>query len=225
MRPHWDAKAHAWEEHLPTSDLFAELLTVVMDAAQPKDGEVVLDLGAGSGFLAIPFAERAGRVYAVDHSQKMLDVLRDKLGRVERPVVIQRTDLRRFHPAEPVEIIVSNYALHHLRHRAKRRLLTSCFAWTRPGGRIVIADIMVPLTLRPGQSAPLVGKLWSIASRGVPGYWRIVKNGVRWVFGRGEYPMALSTWTDVLRDAGFRDVGGRPVGRESGVAWGTRPDD
>jgi SAM-dependent methyltransferase len=223
MRPHWDAKADGWDGHLPRTELFAELRETVLSAAHPSDRDVAIDLGSGSGFLTIPMAGCVRRLYAVDHSQRMLEHLGDKLADEGLRVVAARGDLRTCTPPEPVDIVVSNYALHHLGHSAKIELLERCRTWMNPGGRIVVADLMVPLTLRPGQSAPLVRKVRSIAAKGLPGYWRIAKNAVRWAAGRGEYPASLEFWTRALCEAGFADVGGRRVGAESGVAWATRP--
>jgi SAM-dependent methyltransferase len=222
MRPHWDAMADRWDADLPRSPLFATLLEAIADAAAVRSTDVVVDLGAGSGFLTIPLAGRARRLYAVDHSRKMLERLSGKLAGDGRTVVATRADLRSFDPPEPVDVVVSNYALHHLRHANKVELLRRCRAWMNPGGRIVVGDLMVPLTLRPGQSAPLLRKLRSIAAKGLPGYWRIAKNAARWATGRGEYPASVTFWTQALRDAGFTGVGGRTVGTESGVAWGVR---
>lgn len=223
MRPHWDAKADRWEGHLPRSDLFAELRETVLSAAAPTESDIALDLGAGSGFLTVPMAACVQRLYAVDHSQRMLEHLASRLSEEGLRVVSLRADLRRFVPPEPVDVIVSNYALHHLRHPAKDVLLGRCRDWMKPGGRIVVADMMIPLTLRPGQSAPLWRKVRSIAAKGIPGYWRIAKNVVRWAAGRGEYPATLEFWMEALGRAGFEDVDGRPVGAESGVVWGSRP--
>lgn len=223
MRPHWDAKAATWDGHLPQSELFAELLETVMGAARPSRSDVVLDLGAGSGFLTLPMAGAAGSVLAVDHSTAMLSRLSDRLGEAGLSARATRADLRSFEPPGPVDVVVSNYALHHLSHSGKRELLRRAENWLRPGGRIAVSDLMVPLTLRPGESAALVGKVLSIARKGVPGYWRIAKNVARWATGRGEYPASLEFWTSALRDAGFHDVDGRRIGRESGVAWGVKP--
>jgi SAM-dependent methyltransferase len=223
MRPHWDAKADGWDVHLPRTELFAELRETVLGAAAPTPPDVAIDLGSGSGFLTIPIAGRVRRLYAVDHSERMLEHLGDQLGREGLHVLAARGDLRACAPPEPVDIVVSNYALHHLGHGAKVELLQRCRTWMNPGGRIVVGDLMVPLTLRPGQSAPLLGEVRSIAAKGIPGYWRIAKNVVRWAAGRGEYPASLEFWTRALREAGFEDVGGRRVGAESGVVWGVRP--
>ena len=124
-----------------------------------------------------------------------------------------------------MDVVVSNYALHHLSHPAKSQLVAACYDWTEPAGRICIADLMVPLTLRPGQSGPLLRKVRRLAGRGKGGYWRIAKNGVRWAVGRGEYPATLSFWREALRRGGFEDVGGRLVGTESGVVWGRKAQD
>lgn len=222
MRPHWDSKAASWDGHLPRSDLFAELLQTVMDATRPAAADVVLDLGAGSGFLTVPMAAVGADVLAVDHSTAMLALLAERLGEAGLSVRATRSDLRSFAPPQPVDVVVSNYALHHLSHAQKHDLLRRSRDWLRPGGRIAVADLMVPLTLRPGESGPLVRKVLSIARKGVPGYWRIAKNAVRWATGRGEYPASLEFWTSALREAGFDGVDGRRVGQESGVAWGTK---
>ncbi len=224
LRPHWDAKAGTWDAHLPRSDLFAELLDTVLGAARPGPGDVALDLGAGSGFLTIPIAARAARTYALDHSQEMLRLLGDRVAAEGRTLFAKRGDLAGFAPPpERVDVVVSNYALHHLSHEGKRRLLRDAHDFMAPGGRFVVSDLMVPLTLRPGESGPLIRKVASIARKGPAGWWRIAKNLVRWGTGRGEYPASLEFWQGALHAAGFVDVGGRHVGEESGVAWGTKP--
>jgi 2-polyprenyl-3-methyl-5-hydroxy-6-metoxy-1,4-benzoquinol methylase len=225
MNSLWDARATGWDQHLPSSDLFTQLLEQVMDASEVSGNDLAVDLGAGSGFITLPLADRTQKVYAVDASQKMLDQLRRKLDGSTTRVELVACDLREFTPPEKVDVVVSNYALHHLRHPAKRALLRRSHDWLRPGGRMVVSDLMVDLTLRPGQSAPLTRRLRSIASKGLPGYWRIGKNGLRWMLGRGEYPAGLDFWQQALAEAGFQEVGGSRVGSESGVVWGVRPPD
>jgi SAM-dependent methyltransferase len=222
MRPLWDPRAEVWDQHLPASDLFSTLRDAVLLAADLGLRDVAIDLGAGSGFLTLPLAEQAARVVAVDKSPRMLDQLRFKLEGSEAAVQLIAQDLLAFTPSEKVDVIVSNYALHHLRHSAKRELLRRCNHWLRPGGRIVVSDLMVALTFRPGQSAALTRRLRSIAAKGIPGYWRIAKNGIRLVAGRGEYPADLDFWTRALREAAFLNVNGRQIGSESGVAWGIK---
>jgi SAM-dependent methyltransferase len=222
MRPHWDAKASNWDHQLPRSDLFDELLDTILAVASPTAQDVVVDLGAGTGFVTIPVAEQAARVYAVDHSRRMLEQLSDKLAARRLSVRVALGDLGRVSPPEPIDLVVSNYALHHLSHRRKRELLRRCRDWLKPGGRIVVSDLMVPLTLRPGQSGPLRRKIRSIMAKGPKGYWRIAKNLVRWALGRGEYPAGLDFWMAALREAGFVSVQGRRIGSESGVAWAMR---
>jgi SAM-dependent methyltransferase len=222
MRTHWDKHAGAWDGHLPNSALFAELLAIVLDRAGPEPDQVAADLGAGNGFLTLPLLDRCRSVIAVDNSATMLEKLRERAGDDPRLSIAPVTFLE-FEPAEPLDIVVSNYALHHLRHPAKHALLDRCFAQLRPGGRIVVSDIMVALTLRPGRSGPLWAKVAKIAKKGPAGFWRIGKNGVRWVIGTGEYPADPSFWTAGLRSAGFTGVGHTPVGRETGVVWGFKP--
>jgi len=222
MRTHWDRHAGTWDAHLPSSDLFAELLDEVLRRAEPDPTSVAADLGAGSGFLTIPLVERTRRVHAVDNSEQMLVRLRGRVGDDPR-LQINRCSFLEFNPDEPLDLVVSNYALHHLPGRDKDALVARTFAQLEPGGRFVISDIMVPLTLRPGRSGALRAKVWRMAKRGLPGVWRITKNAVRWVSGTGEYPVDPDTWMTLLRAAGFTGVGHTAVGSETGVVWGTKP--
>jgi ubiquinone/menaquinone biosynthesis C-methylase UbiE len=49
-------------------------------AAQVQPGELAADIGAGTGFISEGLLERGARVIAVDQSEAMLDVLKEKLG-------------------------------------------------------------------------------------------------------------------------------------------------
>jgi len=222
MRTHWDRHAATWDGNLPNGALFRELRDVVLEAARPDPSEVAADLGSGSGFLTLPLLERSRRVFAVDSSSVMLTRLREH-AEPDAKLEIVRAGFLGFSPSEPLDVIVSNYALHHLRHAAKRQLLSRSFEQLRPGGRMVVSDIMVPLTLRRGQSAALWSKVRSIARKGIPGYWRIAKNVVRWVLGTGEYPQSVSFWVAAFGEAGFVSIGSTWVGKETGVVWGTKP--
>ena len=46
-------------------------------------------------------------------------------------------------PAGSVDLVVSSYALHHLRDADKARLISAASGWLRPGGRLIIADMML----------------------------------------------------------------------------------
>ena len=51
-------------------------------------------------------------------------------------------------PDECASVVVSNYAFHHLDHHGKQLALTEARRILRPGGRLVIADMMFGLSLR-----------------------------------------------------------------------------
>ena len=57
-------------------NLTKQTLSVVDELLEPKSA--ILDVGAGTGRLAIPFSERGHQVTAIDASKPMLDVLRNK---------------------------------------------------------------------------------------------------------------------------------------------------
>jgi SAM-dependent methyltransferase len=106
---------------------------------QPDD--VVLDLGTGTGAIALALAGDAGRVVGRDISDGMLEQAREKAAE-------QGADNVRFgngtfrDPAYegPVDVVVSNFAMHHLSDAEKRDAI-DVMAGLGPR-RIVLGDVM-----------------------------------------------------------------------------------
>lgn len=80
----WDAMAEHWEifqspadasgKTEDGNDMFTQcLLPVVDELAEWKEGQTVLDLGAGSGIIARRFANLGAHVIGLDYSQPMLE--------------------------------------------------------------------------------------------------------------------------------------------------------
>ena len=73
-----------WLERLERVEM--EKPEAVLDALNIRPGDVVADVGAGSGFFTVRLARRVGKegkVYAVDIQQEMLDLIREKIGRMK----------------------------------------------------------------------------------------------------------------------------------------------
>jgi ubiquinone/menaquinone biosynthesis C-methylase UbiE len=109
-----------------------------------KPGATVADVGAGTGFFAIPLAELvgpAGAVYAVDLQDEMLDILAEKLSRRTPPLhlVLKRGEaLRTGLPNRSCDLIFMANLWHELDdHRA---VLRESSRILRPQGRLAILD-------------------------------------------------------------------------------------
>lgn len=70
---YWNAKAKEFSLKAGTSSYACDFI----ERAQIEDGESVLDMGCGSGALAIPLALAGHEVFACDFSSAMLSVLRE----------------------------------------------------------------------------------------------------------------------------------------------------
>jgi ubiquinone/menaquinone biosynthesis C-methylase UbiE len=143
-----------------------------------------------------------------------------------RNIRAEVADLQAFRlPTASVDLVVSSYALHHLRDEDKRALAAEIARWLRPGGRIVVADMMFGRGASRRDREILREKAKALASRGPAGWWRIAKNLTRYGLGIGhEHPAAPQFWQLALRDVGFTDVRFEPVVAEAGIVSGTRHD-
>jgi len=159
QRAAWDDRVLSWSEQVEASEPFARIRDTIFELADPRPTDRCVDLGAGAGFITLPLAQAAASTLAVDVAPMMLATLARR-ARQER---LDNLDTRACDMArlslEPtsVDLIVSNYALHSLPHRGKQQLLERAHGWLRPGGRLVIADMMMGRGLRPGL---ITGRSW-----------------------------------------------------------------
>lgn len=115
----------------------------IVEAAGVTPGMAVADVGAGTGFFALMFAERvgpAGRVYAVDISEAFVEHIRKlaaERGLTQIETVLCPEDSVNLPPAS-VDLVFICDTYHHFEF--PRQTMATVFAALRPGGRVVVVD-------------------------------------------------------------------------------------
>lgn len=106
----------------------------------PVPCDTVVEIGCGSGGLARAIAAYAGRVIAVDFSPRMIESARRQSASFSNIEYVQ-VDVRDWSvPNASVDCVVSVTTLHHLDHEP---FLRSVCQWLRPGGRLLIVDLVL----------------------------------------------------------------------------------
>ena len=135
------------QHHPPSSDEYAKVLEdpsrdewqkphdVIM-ALDLKATDSVADIGAGTGYFARRFANHAGKVYAVDIDQKLLDIAAKDAPPNLKTVLATPDDPRL--PEGSVDIIFFCDVLHHIENRAA--YYPKVAKALKPGGRIVVIE-------------------------------------------------------------------------------------
>jgi ubiquinone/menaquinone biosynthesis C-methylase UbiE len=221
----WDRHvAHA--EELSHTRGFEELRDMILEKAEPAADERALDVGAGTGLLALDLAGRVDWVWAVDISPAMIECLNARaiaagLDNVQTAVV-SATMLPI--PDSSLDLATSNYCFHHLGAAGKRAALAELHRVLKPGGRVVFADMMftiAPFTSR--DRSVIAGKVRSLTRRGPAGLWRLAKAGLRTLTFTGEHPAPTEWWRTALAEAGFVDIAVEALAHEGGIAVARKP--
>ncbi|MGH3631084.1 MAG: class I SAM-dependent methyltransferase, partial [Sciscionella sp.] len=222
----WDRRVEGWHSHVTSSAAFDQVLDGLIRVSCPKPTDACVDLGAGTGFVTTALAPLVSSVLAVDISPAMAASLAERAARDGlRNVSTEVSDLRAFQlPPASVDLVVSSYALHHLLDADKRALVARAVRWLRPGGRLVIADMMFGRGASRRDRDILRQKVTALAAKGPGGWWRIAKNLTRYGLGFGqEHPATPEFWQTALRDAEFSEVLFQSVVAEAGIVHGIRP--
>ncbi|WP_121743530.1 class I SAM-dependent methyltransferase [Natronorubrum halophilum] len=170
--------------------------SLVIEHADPRPDDVVLDLGTGTGLIALALTEDAGHVVGRDISEGMIEQARSKatdsgLENVE----FGYGEFRDPHYDGEVDTVVSNFALHHLPDEEKREAIEA-IADLGPR-RFVLGDAM--FFGSPDPDEPL--------------------------FGHGVDGATVGMLVDRLTDVGFVVTAVERVHDQVGVLVAETPDD
>ena len=140
MEHHFDAKESAKSFDDPARDAW-QLPDRVIAALNLKRGQIVADIGAGTGYFSVRLAksEAAPKVYAADIEPSMVNYLRERAAKEGlKDVIAVLASADQPNLPEPVDLVLIVDTYHHIGDREAyfRRLAKSI----RPGGRVAIID-------------------------------------------------------------------------------------
>src|SRR6266498_3348823 len=125
-----------------------ELRQRTADLARIQPGENVLDVGCGTGTLAMEVKPRVGatgHVFGIDPGEQQIYRARSKATRHNLSIefqigVIEHLDF----PDQTFDVVLSTIMMHHLSDSLKRQGLSEIARVLKSGGRLVIADFKRP---------------------------------------------------------------------------------
>lgn len=119
-----------------------------IDQADIQTGESVLDIGCGTGTLAIEVQRRlggTGHIFGIDPGPEQVARARSKAARRTLPINFQIGTIEQLaFPDQTFDVVFSVIMMHHLPNRIKRQGFTEIVRVLKPGGRLIIADFKHP---------------------------------------------------------------------------------
>ncbi len=121
---------------------------MVLDLAQLKPSETILDAGCGTGTLAIAAKRRvgpSGMVHGIDASPQMLARARHKAERAKATVEFQLAGVQALPYSDGLfDAVLSTVMLHHLPRSARQLFADEIGRVLKPGGRALLVDFAPP---------------------------------------------------------------------------------
>ena len=144
---HYDRLAASYDDNWAYSPAYINWMTrCILDRAAVQAGQVIADIGCGTGLYSRGLATAGATVICADPSQAMLDQLPASPALVPVRASAQDIAARRITlPGERLDAIVIKEAIHHIPASDRAAVLSGLAGILAPGGRIVI--IMLPASI------------------------------------------------------------------------------
>jgi ubiquinone/menaquinone biosynthesis C-methylase UbiE len=137
----FNAAAATWDENPVRLKLAQDVFRALSDSGLIRPGMDVLEIGCGTGLVTLLLQPCVHSITAADSSAGMLDILKEKVRRINCPTV--KPLLVNLEGEGGIggryDLVVSSMTFHHIRDVPA--LLGRIAAITKPGGILCIADL------------------------------------------------------------------------------------
>ncbi len=169
-----------------------------------KDSELkILDLGIGTGQTALELLKKfpKSKLIGVDLSPKMLEVAKNRLGKLASRVEFIEKDVIEFAPAQKYDACIAVLTVHHLNQKEKQELFSKICRTLNDNGIFVIGDLIT------GDSEEETNRLenqWEeylikkLGKKEAENWMKICK--------KEDIPDSISNQLLWLKNAGFKEV-------------------
>ncbi len=144
----WRYDLMLWWSNLLSGGKWQELERKIIEQARLQSGETVLDVGCGTGRLALAAYARvgvSGRVTGIDPGPKQITRARAKARRAGLPIDFRVGVIEQLaFPAQSFDVVLSTFVMHMLPEDLKQQGLMEIARVLRPGGRLLIIDTRRP---------------------------------------------------------------------------------
>jgi ubiquinone/menaquinone biosynthesis C-methylase UbiE len=144
---HWAARYDllAWMLTRGREQAFRERL---IELAALEQGQSVLDIGCGTGTLAIAATRHvgpSGTVRGIDASPQMIARATRKAAKADAPVTFQLAVAEQLpFPDARFDVVLSTLMLHHLPRKTREQCANEIRRVLKPGGRVLVVDFGKP---------------------------------------------------------------------------------
>ncbi|WP_435175050.1 class I SAM-dependent methyltransferase [Halorussus sp. AFM4] len=136
----FDDVAGEYDDSQNDTGEYRACVSLVVEHADPGPDETVVDLGTGTGAIALALADEAGEVVGRDISEGMMERAREKADSQGIDNVAFGEGRFREPNVDSADVVVSNFAMHHLGDEEKREAIEA-IAGLGPR-KFVLGDVM-----------------------------------------------------------------------------------
>jgi SAM-dependent methyltransferase len=174
----------------------------------PAADAIVLDHGCGEALDAGRVAAACGRLYLCEAAASVREKLRARFGRNEAIAVVSPEEIEALAPAT-LDLVVANSLVQYLSRDELQALLATWRDKLKPGGALVVADVIPPDVSPLTDASQLLAFAWrgGFLSAALAGLVRTAFSDYRKL--RARYGLSTYTaeaMTQLIGEAGFADV-------------------
>lgn len=172
----WRYDLMLWLNDLRIHGKWRQLQQTIVELADFQIGESVLDVGCGTGTLAIAAFKRvgtSGRVAGIDPGPRQIARARHKARRAAISPDFQIGMIERLEfPDQSFDIVISTFMMHVLPDELKRQGLSEIARVLKPGGRLLIVDFKRPEEQTSNPARPVHTGRWNSGIQDQPHFLR-----------------------------------------------------